>query len=121
MTEGVIAWLNNKWGFGVIVVGERFVTFPDWEIQGTVRQHQRVAFDLDARKRGGFASNIVPLDEMADPDDQPRCPRCGNTPVDEGVRVHKKRWSRTAEIHVTITCYRCPWGQPEQLATMVEV
>lgn len=116
MAEGIVAWLNSRWEYGVIAVSGGFVTFPQWELMGVVRVAQWVTFDDTGR---GDAQRVVP-GRLGEPAEIHGCPRCGGTPVDEDVRVHRKRFSRDAEVYVTFFCSRCTWREPERLATMVD-
>lgn len=119
MTTGLVAWLNTRWDYGVIWIPDRYVTFPSWELKGTVGGLQRVSFDLVEHRSGPDAHNVVPQDGFGRPDDIPGCPRCASNPIDEGVRVHEKRWSRDTEVYLTLSCYQCVWEQPERLVTMI--
>jgi len=66
MAEGTVKWFNEKKGFGFIEKdggGDIFVHFSAIQAGGfkTLREGQRVSFDVSEGEKGPAAVNVKPL------------------------------------------------------------
>ena len=66
MAEGMVKWFNEKKGFGFIEKdegGDIFVHFSAIETTGfkSLREGQRVSFDIEQGNKGPAASNVKPV------------------------------------------------------------
>ncbi|SEM23090.1 Cold shock protein, CspA family [Luteibacter sp. UNCMF331Sha3.1] len=69
--HGKVKWFNEPKGFGFICqdVGEDlFVHYQDIDVKGfrTLKQGQRVKFDVAKGEKGLSATNVVPVEPVAD-------------------------------------------------------
>ncbi len=66
MAEGMVKWFNDQKGFGFIEKdegGDVFVHFSVIKTMGfkSLREGQRVRFDIEQGKKGPAAANVQPL------------------------------------------------------------
>lgn len=68
MAVGIVKWFNNNKGYGFIAPeqGEDlFVHFSAIQADGyrTLREGQKVSFDVEQGEKGSHAVKVMPLDE----------------------------------------------------------
>lgn len=72
MATGEVKWFNNAKGWGFIVPenggADVFVHYSSINGTGykTLLAGQTVSYDLDSGERGAHATNVVPLNELAE-------------------------------------------------------